>query len=134
MVEIFGFERYNIKGDVLKRVSGKGCGVMSTFLFSTVVHIKGVIGYSKFRICSNIDRNVLCNVGTENRSGWYSGPAHSPGGKGAVKSMIKNSKRCIPYVIANLRLSASEFSTMCACCLKAKVAAAPPGNVAVQAL
>ena len=63
---------------------------------------------------SKIDKNALCNVGSEYSPEWYFGPADSPWQQGAVESMIKNAKRCIHYAIADTRLSASEFSTVCA--------------------
>ena len=59
MVDLFG--PYVIRGEVQKRVSGKGYGVIFTDLCSRAVHIEGSFGY---------DRSEERRVGKECRSRW----------------------------------------------------------------
>jgi len=54
MVDLFG--PYSIKGEVQKRVSGKGYGVIFTDLFSRAVHIEGVFGYDASSFLNSLFR------------------------------------------------------------------------------
>ncbi|XP_031560858.1 uncharacterized protein LOC116296887 [Actinia tenebrosa] len=60
-----------------------------------------------------IDCQKLHKKGAENGLTWTFGPADSPWHQGAVESLVKLAKRAIHFAIANQRLSAPEFLTVC---------------------
>ena len=139
MVDLFG--PYTIRGEVQKRTSGKAWGMIFTDLCSRAVHIEAMFGYdansallalSRFasvrgwpeRIYSDPGSQLVAiskeinqaatKAGLDNGTHWIVGPADSPWRQGAVESLVKASKRALHFGLADHRLTAAEFLTVCA--------------------
>ena len=138
MVDLFG--PYKIRGEVQKRTSGKAWGVLFTDMVSRAVHIEVAFGYdtSSFlmaltnfasirgwpeRIYSDPGTQMTAaskeinaaaaETGTLHGMTWVIGPPDSPWHQGAVESLVCTVKRALKFAMADHRLSAAEFMTVC---------------------
>lgn len=138
MVDLFG--PYAIRGEVQKRTTGKAWGMIFTDLCSRAVHIEAMFGYdansallalsrfvsirgwpdkiysdpgSQLVAVSKEINQAAANAGVDHGMRWIVGPADSPWRQGAVESLVKAAKKALHFALADHRLSAAEFLTVC---------------------
>ena len=138
MVDLFG--PYRIRGEVQKRTTGKVWGVLYTDMCSRAVHIEPAFGYdassflmaltnftsirgwpermysdpgTQLTAASKEINLAAAEKGTLHGMTWIVGPPDSPWYQGAVESLVSTVKRALKFAMADHRLSAAEFSTVC---------------------